>query len=199
MPTGDLPTICQELLRVLKEDIPTKISELPKRLRDRDVLNVCYEAGVIDRLYCINTNWYAAGSWKNVTHVDLSRNGAAWQRRDRLSSKSRAETSAPTPPAADEITLTEAANRWDIPKSAWTKAAQKKPNEAGYLATRRVGRTVLVRVAVAKHFAENYDARREQRQVGSKSEEGKAIVSAPRSMKKTSGGKNRRKARFSNN
>jgi len=107
--------------------------------------------------------------------------------------------SPPAPPAANECTLAEAANRWDVPKPVWTKAAKKQPNEAGYLATRRVGRTVLAQVPVAKHFAENYDARRELRQVGSKSEEGKAIVSALRNMKKTSGVKKRRKARSSNN
>lgn len=74
----------------------------------------------------------------------------------------------------NEMTLAEAYREFcdsGASKSAWTRAAQKKPDEPGYLPHRRFGRHVLVTRKHAKLFATNYDARREQRTVGSKSDE----------------------------
>ena len=69
---------------------------------------------------------------------------------------------------ANELTLTDAAREHDVPKSAWSKAAKKKPEEPGYLLTRQVGRNRFVQKRHAKRFANDYNARREQRMVGSK-------------------------------
>ncbi len=70
--------------------------------------------------------------------------------------------------SADEMTLAEATREWDISKSAWSKAAGKAPDEPGYLPTRKVGSNRFVKRADAEYFARNYEARREQRAVGSK-------------------------------
>ena len=68
-----------------------------------------------------------------------------------------------------ELTITEASLEYDVPKSTWSKAAGKPSGEPGYLPTRKVGRNRFVTKAHAKKFAEDYEARREQRAVGSKS------------------------------
>lgn len=66
------------------------------------------------------------------------------------------------------ITLTEAAEKHDVPMSAWSKAANKAPDKPGFLPTRRVGRNRFVTREHAKRFADDYEARREQRAVGTK-------------------------------
>lgn len=85
-------------------------------------------------------------------------------------------------PAADEITLAQAALECGGPgKPGWTKAAQN-----GVFPMRRIGRNVFVKRADAKTFAANFDARREQRTVGTLStkENGQTVVAALKKLLK---------------
>jgi len=95
----------------------------------------------------------------------------------------------------DEYTVTEAAEKFDIPKSAWTKAAKQAPETYGYLPTREVGRNRFVRKMHAEKFARDYLARREQKAVGTKSNDpDKGIaVSALKNLKKNAKPRSARK------
>jgi DNA-binding transcriptional ArsR family regulator len=64
---------------------------------------------------------------------------------------------------ANEITLAEMCQRHDVSKSAVTKAAQRRPGDANYLRTRKVGRNRYVRADDAAAWAANYEARRDAR------------------------------------
>lgn len=86
----------------------------------------------------------------------------------------------------DEWTLAEASRETGAPTWALSRAAKKPKGAPGYLPTRRVGRGVLVKREHAKDFAANYDARREQRVVGSKSKEGRNIVAGLKKIRKSS-------------
>jgi hypothetical protein len=87
----------------------------------------------------------------------------------------------------NEYTLAEASEKYDIPRPTWTKAAQLEPSEYGYLPTRRVGRNRFVTTTVAEKFAKDYEARREQRAVGSKNTDPDArnVVASLRKLKKS--------------
>ncbi len=65
-----------------------------------------------------------------------------------------------------EMTLAEAAEKWDIPKSVWSKAAKKPPKEFGHLPSRKIGRHRFFVRKDADDFAKNHLAKREQRAVG---------------------------------
>lgn len=86
----------------------------------------------------------------------------------------------------NEYTLAEASEKYDIPRPAWTKAAQLEPGEYGYLPTRAVGRNRFATKADAEKFAKDYEARREQRAVGSKSADPDArnVVASLQKLKK---------------
>lgn len=93
--------------------------------------------------------------------------------------------------AADEITLTEAALRYGGPTlSGWTKAAQKPR-----FPSRKVGRNRLVKAADAKRFADDFDARCEQRMVGSKSNEPDGVLLSSLKKLQKSGEEHRRRNR----
>jgi len=87
---------------------------------------------------------------------------------------------------ADEWTLAKASRETDVPSWAWSRGAAKPPDKPGHLPTRRVGDNVYVTRENAKAFARDFDARREQRKVGSKSKDGRNIVAALKEIKKTS-------------
>ena len=60
------------------------------------------------------------------------------------------------------MTLTQVAEKWDIPKSALSKACKEPKNSQKHLRHERIGRHIYVRPDDANVFAENYLARREQ-------------------------------------
>jgi hypothetical protein len=64
-----------------------------------------------------------------------------------------------------EITLIQAAEKWDVPKSAWSKAAKRPPDHPSHLPTRKEGRNRYVSLKHAEAFAKNYIARREQKRL----------------------------------
>ena len=76
----------------------------------------------------------------------------------------------------DELTLAQAAREFDVPDWALSRAASKASNNPGHLPTRRDGSNVYVDRDHAREFSKNFDARREQRIVGSKSDEGRNII-----------------------
>lgn len=76
----------------------------------------------------------------------------------------------------DEITLAEAEREFDVPSYALSRAAQKEPGSATHLPTRKDGSNVLVHRRDARAFADNYDARRERREVGSLSRDGSNLI-----------------------
>ena len=87
---------------------------------------------------------------------------------------------------AAEWTLAQASVDTGVPSWAWSRAAAKPPDKPGHLPARRVGDNVYVTRENAKAFARDFDARREQRKVGSKSKDGRNIVAALKEIKKTS-------------
>lgn len=95
----------------------------------------------------------------------------------------------------NEWTLAEAAMKFDIPKSAWTKATRRKPTEYLFLPHKRIGRNVYVQPTDAKAFADAYLAKREQRTVGttSRNPDRQIVVSALKQLKKHSPKANRPK------
>ena len=68
---------------------------------------------------------------------------------------------------AAEVTLTEMSEKYDIPKSVISKAANLPPDDPGFLRSRTAGRSRLIPKDHAAAFAENYGARREVRSLRS--------------------------------
>lgn len=95
----------------------------------------------------------------------------------------------------NDWTLAEASRATDVPTWAFSRAGQKPKGEPGHLPTHRAGSNVFVKRKDAKAFARNWDARREQRVVGSKSNEGRNIVAGLKRLNKTAPHKTRRKAK----
>ena len=87
----------------------------------------------------------------------------------------------------DELTLAQAAREFDIPAWALSRAAKKSKDKPGHLLTRRQGSNVYVRRDHAQEFSKNFDARREQRIVGSKSAEGRNIIAGSKPPRNSSG------------
>ena len=83
-----------------------------------------------------------------------------------------------------EMTLTQVAEKWDVPKSALSAAAKKELGSPDHLPARRSGRSVFVTEEDAKAFCKNYLARREQRIVGSKSPDPEARAITKRFLRR---------------
>lgn len=101
-----------------------------------------------------------------------------------------------TAPQSDEMTLAEASREYGVPSWALLRAAKKPAGDHGHLPSTRIGRNVYVTRKNARAFAKTYDAEREQRTVGSLSndEEARNVVASLKNIPKSSPRRKRAKS-----
>lgn len=97
---------------------------------------------------------------------------------------------------SDEMTLAEASREYGVPSWTLSRAAKKPAGDHGHLPSTRIGRNVYVTRKNARAFAKTYDAEREQRTVGSLSndEEARNIVASLKKIRKSSPRRKRAKS-----
>ena len=97
---------------------------------------------------------------------------------------------------SNEMTLAQASREYGVPSWKLSRAGKKPTSKVGHLPTRQVGSNVLVTRENARAFAKTYDAEREQRTVGSLSndEEARNVVASLKKIPKSSPRRKRAKS-----